>query len=112
MPREMLNDDYSCLDKTDIYSLGVTALEIIITLFNTIKHNRNTTHAHTHTHTPVCVQYDVLRETGRIPLLPGINVHVQRLIQAMCCTDASCRPSARQMIKSYAIVHATSSKNE
>ena len=109
MPREIMNDDYSCLDKADIFSLGVTALEMLTgglastTTSLNCKGSFNGDTSNGNKHSKAMLQYEVLRETGKIPLLPAISVHLQRLIAAMCSCDARQRPSALEML-SYAIL--------
>ena len=41
-------------------------------------------------------QYEAMR-AGRLPLLPTVSVHLQKLITGMCSADARQRPSALEL---------------
>ncbi|CAI9105353.1 OLC1v1004259C1 [Oldenlandia corymbosa var. corymbosa] len=81
MPQEILNEKYDCLDKVDIFSLGVTIYEIVrgSALPESGPHLLN------------------LRE-GKLPLLPGHSVQFQNLLRVMMDPDPNRRPSARELL--------------
>ncbi|KAL3517463.1 hypothetical protein ACH5RR_020052 [Cinchona calisaya] len=82
MPQEILNENYDCLDKVDIFSMGITIYELV----------RGSSLPESGT------QLLNLRE-GKLPLMPGHSMQFQNLLKVMMDPDPTRRPSARELLE-------------
>ncbi|CDP03520.1 unnamed protein product [Coffea canephora] len=82
MPQEILNDNYDCLEKVDIFALGITMYELV----------RGSALPQSGT------QFSNLKE-GKVPLLPGHSLQFQNLLKVMMDPEPTRRPSAKELLE-------------
>ncbi|XP_048226427.1 wee1-like protein kinase [Ricinus communis] len=82
MPQEILNENYSHLDKVDIFSLGAAIYELI--KGSPLPQSGS--------------QFFNLRE-GKLLLLPGHSLQFQNLLKIMVDPDPLNRPSAKEVVE-------------
>jgi wee1-like protein kinase len=94
LPLEVMNSDYSALEKADIFALGATILDLA--MGKGLPENGQL--------------YQDLR-AGKLPLLPTVPASLVKMIKSLMHPNPGKRPTAAQVLKSPLLVNSSNGTN-